>query len=216
MWGHGTPRPYEEETKMMTATFDRVRLTWDSFSERERRLLSAMLGVFAVGTFALFVYLAQSGNTALEEESTALRGALSIIASQRERLQQIATERQAAEERYKQTAPPLGSLLEATARDQSIALREVNEEPEKVSGAFKRRGVRASLPGVALTPVMKLMADIDQSEFPVAIEYLQIEHYAVGQDNYTVQLGVVAYDKQGAKKKPAAAAAAEEAVDDEN
>lgn len=187
---------------MLTATFDRVRLTWDNFNERERRLLSAMLGVFAVGTFALFVYLAQRGNTELEEESAALRSALSMIASQRDRLQQIATERQAAAERYKQTAPPLGSLLEATARTQAITLREVNEEPEKVSGNFKRRGVRASLPGVALTPVMKLMADIDQSEFPVAIEYLQIEHYASGQDNYTVQLGVVAYDRQSAKAKP--------------
>lgn len=185
---------------MLAATIDRVRLTWDNFNERERRLLSIMFSVFGVAAFFLFVYLAQSGNIAIEEESAELRSALNLIATQRQRLERIADERAAAQERYKKTTPPLGSLLESTAKEQAITVREVNEEPEKVSAGFKRRGARASLPGVALTPVMKLMAEIDHSEYPVAVDYLQIEHYAAGQDNYTVQIGVVAYDKQSAKK----------------
>lgn len=204
---------------MFEATFERVRLTWDTFNERERRLLSIMLGVFAVAAFALFVYVVQSGNAAVEEESAALRQALTMISSQRERFEKIADDRRAAEARYKLTAPPLGSLLEAKAKDQAITVREVNEEPEKVSGNFKRRGARATLPGVALTPVMKLMAEISRSEYPVAIEYLQIEHYSAGQDNYTVQLGLVAYDKQSAKSKTtgdATSDSASEATDDED
>jgi type II secretory pathway component PulM len=190
---------------MLEATFDRARLTWDNFNERERRLLSLMMAIFSVAMFSLVVYLVQRENAELEEESAKLRTALSMISAQRGRFEKIASDRKDAEARYKLTAPPLGSLLEAKAKDQAITVREVNEEPEKVSGNFKRRGARATLPGVALTPVMKLMAEISRSEFPVAIDYLQIEHYAAGQDNYTVQLGLVAYDKQGAKSKSDAA-----------
>lgn len=185
---------------MLEATFERARLTWDNFNDRERRLISIMMSVFAVAMFSLFVYLAQSGNTALEEESAALREALDLVASQREKLIKIADDRRASEERYKQTAPPLGSLLEAKAKEQSITLREVNEEPEKISGNFKRRGARVSLPGVTLTPIMMLMSEVKRSPYPVAVEYVQIEHYAAGQDNYTVQLGLVAYDKQSQAK----------------
>ncbi len=186
---------------MFEAPLERVRLTWENFNERERRLLSIMLAVFAVMGFSLFVYLVQSGNAAIEEESEGFRNALSMISAQRERFERIAADRKAAEARYKLTAPPLGSLIEAKAKEQAITVREVNEEPEKVSGNFKRRGARVTIPGVALTPVMKLMAEIARSEYPVAIEYLQVEHYAPGQDNYTVQLGLVAFDKQGAKSK---------------
>jgi hypothetical protein len=192
---------------MLEATREQLRVTWDNFNERERRLISIMLGVVTTALFALFVYVVQSGNSTIEEETEGFRSALSMVNAQRDRFQQIAADRKAAQARYKLTAPPLGSLIEAKAKEQAITLREVNEEPEKVSGNFKRRGARATIPGVALTPVMKLLAEIARSEFPVAIEYLQVEHYAAGQDNYTVQIGLVAFDKQ--KPKGAAAEAGE-------
>lgn len=178
----------------MSSLMESLRRSWQGLNERERRLV-ALMGLTLVGlvVFGIF-YLSQSAVSEVEAENDQLETALADIGRARTRLQERAAERETAERRYATKAPALGSFVEATARDNQLTLREVVDQPEEVSGRYKRRAVNVQLPNVNLRPIIDLMAAIENSPSAVAIEQIQIEHFQAG-DQYNVKLGVAAYDR---------------------
>ena len=178
------------------SAFDGLRRAWENLNERERRLVSLLGAVLAALVVFLVVYGSTTAIEDAEAESDQIETVLNDIARAKNRLRARETERRSAARRYETPAPPLGSFLESQARTAGLTVREVNDQPEKVSGGFRRRNVRATIPGVGLRPTVDLMANIVQSPYPVAIERIQIEHFQAG-DRYNVQLGVLAYDRQG-------------------
>jgi type II secretory pathway component PulM len=176
---------------------DKLQVTWNNLTNREKRITAALGLTLAAFLLGLPLYMIASGNAELEQENTALRELLGNIAQRRDRLVQIADEKRQAERRYQQKAPPLGSFLEALARDQGLTIQEVTDQPQKKEGKFTRRNVRVKIPNVALTPLVNLMSAIETSRYPVAIEQIQLEHFQTG-DTYNARIGVVTYDKEGA------------------
>jgi hypothetical protein len=134
----------------------------------------------------------------MEDECEQLRKLGVKIASQREKLTQMALEKRITERRYQQKAPALGGFLESLAHEQNLTIREVTDQPEKNVGAFRRRNVRIFINSAPLSPLINLMSAIETSRYPLAIEYIQLEHYQQG-DSYQLKLGVVTYDKEGAR-----------------
>lgn len=181
----------------MNNVFESLRRSWQGLNERERRLV-ALMGLTLVGfvVFGVF-YLSQNAVSEVEAENDQLETALADIGRARARLQERAAERDAAERRYATKAPALGSFVEATAHDNQLTLREVVDQPAEVSGRYTRRAVNVQLPNVNLRPIVDLMAAIENSPYPVAIEQIQVEHFQAG-DQYNVKLGVVAYDRAAA------------------
>lgn len=180
----------------MSSLLESLRRSWQGLNERERRLV-ALMGMTLV-SFVIFgiFYLSQSAINDAEAENELLETQLADIGRARARLQQRAAERDAAERRYAKRAPSLGSFVEATAHENQLTLREVVDQPEEVSGRYTKRAVNVQLPNVNLRPIVDLMAAIENSPFPVAIESIQMEHFQAG-DQYNVKLGVVAYDRAG-------------------
>jgi hypothetical protein len=179
----------------MQALFERLRESWTNLSDREQRLallMGVMLGSMLLG---LPLYLMASGNWELEDQNTALRATLESLEEERVPLMQAAEERRAANQRYSNKTPALGSFLEAEAKKQGLTLREVTDQPEKSQGRYLKRNVRAAMPGVGLTPVVNLLSSIVSSPHPVAIDHIQMEHFQPG-DVYNVKIGVLTYDKQ--------------------
>lgn len=180
----------------MASPLDRLRAYTDGLNERERKLLGVLGVVFALIVVVLPLYVVTSSISDIEEENREISLVLRDIGRARATLAQRQAEREAARARYRQAAPPLGSFLEARAAEQELSLREVTDQPEKVVGEFRRRNVRATLPSVGLRKAIKLLTSIENSRFPVAVERIQIEHFRGGEDNYNVQVGVIAYDAQ--------------------
>ncbi len=180
----------------MASPLDRLRAYTDGLNERERKLLGVLGVVFALIVVVLPLYVVTSSISDIEEENREISLVLRDIGRARTTLAQRQAEREAARARYRQSAPPLGSFLEARAAEQELSLREVTDQPEKVVGEFRRRNVRATLPSVGLRKAIKLLTSIENSRFPVAVERIQIEHFRGGEDNYNVQIGVIAYDAQ--------------------
>jgi len=180
----------------MNSLMESLRRSWDGLNVRERKLVG-MMGLTLVGLviFGIF-YMSQSAVNDVEEENVQLEAALADIGRARARLEERAAERETAERRYATKAPALGSFVEATARENELTLREVTDQPEEVSGRYTRRSVNVQLPNVNLRPIVDLMASIENSPFPVAIEQIEVEHFQAG-DQYNVKLGVVAYDRSG-------------------
>lgn len=177
---------------------ERLRFTWDNFTDREKRISIAMGVVLVVFLFTLPLFLMVRSNSALQESNEEMQTLLDMLTSQREKLIQAANEKRLAERRYEQETPPLGGFLETLAKEQGLTIAEVTDQPEKTTGAFLRRNVQISIPNVELSPVVNLLSAIESSRYPVAIDKLQIDHYRPG-NSFNIKLGVITYDKEGAR-----------------
>jgi hypothetical protein len=178
--------------------FGKLPITWANLTEREKLITAALGVVLCVSMISFPIILLISTNTSIEEESEQLRKLGEKIASQREKFTQMTQEKRMTERRYQQKAPALGGFLESLAHEQDLTIREVTDQPEKNIGVFRRRNVRIFINSAPLSPLINLMSAIETSRYPLAIEYIQLEHYQLG-DNYQLKLGVVTYDKEGAR-----------------
>ncbi|MFT5355173.1 MAG: hypothetical protein ACI9KE_002389 [Polyangiales bacterium] len=154
------------------------------------------MGFIFVGLIVFLpLYLVSSSISEISTENEGISAVLRDIAHARPQLAQREAEREASMARYRTAAPPLGSFMEARASEQELNLREVNEQPAKIVGEFRRRNTRATLPNVGLRPVVKMLTSIVNSRYPVALERLEFEHFRAG-DTYNVQVGIVTYSRE--------------------
>jgi type II secretory pathway component PulM len=182
----------------MNSLFDRLRATWENLNDRERRMLSILGVVLGAVLLIMPPILLVMDNTDLEAQNSELRSVVEQLDLQRNRLAHLAQERRAADAKYLNKTPPLGSFMESEAKKQGLTLQEVTDQPEKTVGKYLRRSVTVALPQVALTPLINLLSSIVESGHPVAVDQLQIDHYQAG-DQYNVKMGILTFDKmQGA------------------
>ena len=121
--------------------------------------------------------------------------ALRTIQRSRARIAAQRAERAAADQRYARQAPSLGSFLEAKAGEQDgLAISDVQHEPEREEGGVRIRHTRARFQGTGLRPAVRLLAAIENSRYPVAIERIHVDHVQSG-DRYNFQIGVLAFDR---------------------
>ena len=177
--------------------FERLRTFWENLNDRERRMLSILGIVIGALLLVLPPVLLILDNADLESQNAELRSVVEQLDVQRAKLARITQERHAADQRYLNKTPPLGSFLESEAKKQGLTLQEVTDQPEKTVGRYLRRSVTVALPQVALTPLIKLLSSIVESGHPVAIDQLQIDHYQPG-DQFNVKLGVLTFDRLSA------------------
>lgn len=175
-----------------------AKSAYANLNDRERTLVGALFVVLAVLLVGVPFYLLTTAISDLEEQNQASRAILRAVDQAHDRLDQREAEREAAANRYRTPAPPLGSFLEAKAGAQELTLREVTDQPEKVIGSYRRRALRASLPNVGLRPVVLMLTEIENSSFPVAVNRIQFEHFRSG-DRYNVKVGLIAYQVEGAE-----------------
>jgi hypothetical protein len=193
----------------MNQLLERLRNAWDALNDREKRLVGT-LAVIAAGFilgFPLFWTAHQNGE--IEDENTQLRSALLAIDQHRAQLQALAEARRNSAQRYLHHTPPLGSFLESKAGEHGLKIGEVTDQPEKSSGNYNRRSVRASINDVGLTGIVDLLGDIETSEYPVAVDHISIEHYTPG-DSFRAKVGVLTFDQKAIKTPDKAGAKTEE------
>jgi type II secretory pathway component PulM len=179
---------------MNNPLFERLRASWENLNDRERRMLSILGAILGAVLLIMPPILLVMDNTDLEVQNAELRNVVEQLDLQRNRLARIAQERRAADQKYLQKTPPLGSFMESEAKKQGLTLQEVTDQPEKTVGHYLRRSVTVALPQVALTPLINLLSSIVESGHPVAVDQLQIDHFQAG-DQYNVKLGILTFDK---------------------
>jgi type II secretory pathway component PulM len=190
----------------MNQILERLRNAWEELNDREKRLVGTLGVIAACFILGFPLFWTAHQNSEIEEENAQLRSALTLIDSKRAQLQALAEARRNSAQRYLHHTPPLGSFLESKAGDHSLKIGEVTDQPEKSSGNYNRRSVRASINDVGLTGIVDLLGDIETSEYPVAVDHLQIEHYTPG-DTFRAKVGVLTFDQtehKSSTNKPAA------------
>lgn len=177
---------------------ERLRTVWDELNDREKRMVGLLGLLFASCLIAYPLFMIAHKNVELEEENAHLRSVIGLIGERRVALQRVAEARKQAAVRYTHHTPPLGTFVEEEAKKHELTIREVTDQPEKVSGSYHRRSVRASINDVGLTGIMDMLSGIEVSQYPVAVDQVQIEHYQAG-DVYRFKLGVLTFDKKEGK-----------------
>jgi hypothetical protein len=180
-----------------------LRTYWENLSERERRLLGVLGAVVLLIGMGLPSYFLWVSIDDLQKENRELVAVLDEVAAARPRLAQRAAERAAAEARYAQRAPALGTFLEAQAeRLEGLEISDGTPQPERQEGRFTIRHQRARFQNTGLRSAIMLMAAIKNSQYPVSLERIHIDHVNDG-DRYNIQIGVLAFDRQGASSPDA-------------
>lgn len=174
---------------------DNVRSWTDALSDRERRLLGIMAIVFVAIVVVLPMYIGISTIADIETENTEIVQVLQDIRRSEPRLQQQKADRRAIERLYNRKAPSLGGFLEERALQYGVTGLAITDQPKLDMGAYSRRSVRVSLPVVELRPLIEMLADIENSSFPVAIERIQMTGGRM-RTGYSVKLAVNAYDRE--------------------
>jgi hypothetical protein len=174
---------------------ERLEATWAGFNDREKRLVGVLAVVACLLVVLLPVYVLSSEIAAAEETNQALELVLRDIGRAGPQLAARAAQAEAAERRYDVRAPALGSFLEAECGRHEVAIQSVTNQPEVQEGRFRRRHVRAQLPGTGLRAVVHLLTDIEAATYPIALERIHVEHFNAGEDRFNFEIGVITYDR---------------------
>jgi hypothetical protein len=178
---------------------ERLEQTWAGFNDREKRLVSVLGLVAALLVVMMPVYLLSSAIGALEEDNEAIELVLRDIGHAGPRLALREAQEAAAAARYDVRAPALSSFLEAQCSAESVSIQSVTNQPEVQEGRFRRRHVRAQLPGAGLRAALHLLTSIESAPYPIALERVHIEHFNPGEDRFNFEIGVITYDRATAE-----------------
>lgn len=190
----------------MNDRLEALRGQWEALTEREKRLVRVLGAIAAALVILLPVYLLSSEIGEVEAQNDEIAEVLSEIDRAGDRLAQREAERAAAEARYAQRAPELGTFLEGRSSAREMRIASVTNQPEVQEGSFRKRHVRASFPGTSLRQAVRLMVDLESAPYPVAIERVHIDHHQDG-DQYNLELGVITYDRSGGERSASEPAA---------
>jgi hypothetical protein len=176
--------------------FDNLQSWMDGLSHRERRLLGAMAVVFIALVVVVPMYVGIATIADVENENEEIAQVLRDIERSEPRLRRQKAERRAIDALYRRKAPSLGGFLEERAQQYGVTGLGVTDQPKLDLGDYTRRSVRVNLPVVELRPLIEMLADIENSSYPIAIERIQMTGGRM-RTGYTVKLGVSAYDREG-------------------
>ncbi|MCA9582600.1 MAG: hypothetical protein KC416_12455 [Myxococcales bacterium] len=178
------------------STADGARSAYDNLNERERKLALAMGGVFLAFLVCVPFLLVFQAISDVRTENEEMRAIIQDIASSGPEIAARLAKEEATAKKYEQPTPPLGTFLEAKAKEAGYdRALQTTDEPAKEDGEFLRRHTRASLQGIGLKAFLQMVVAVKNSPYPTAIERIQIENYRGG-DSYNVEIGVFAYEKK--------------------
>lgn len=178
-----------------------ARNAWQNLTDRERRLASILAGVFGVLIVIIPLVIAIQASSAIADENEQIEAVLADIDRSRDILKERTQARQAAQMRYAKRAPDLSAFLEEQGQLVGLTVARTQPQPDAEIGGFLRRSVRVDLPNVPLRPSIELMVAVENSQYPVAIEEIQISHPQLGEDRFNLRLSVVAFDRQSTGKR---------------
>jgi type II secretory pathway component PulM len=182
----------------LQAALDALRTYWENLTPRERFGMSVIGGMLAVLAVVVPVWLASSSIGELEDDNEEIMATLRRIQRSRGQIAAAQAEQAERDARYAMGVPG-DDFLTAQAQRQSLALSRVQSEPERAAGRFRIKTTRAQFQSVGLRPVMLLLAELENSRYPIAIERIHVDHHAAG-DRYNIEVGVQMFERPGAAR----------------
>lgn len=172
---------------------------------RERRLVVIMAGVLAVivllGIPLGMEAWVHSRRDAYEEMRTTLTSVQNARSAVRERQ----SKKDAILARYQKRAPALAGYLEQAAREQKLQVVDSVDRPETPHGKrYSERNTVIHFKKVGMLALGTFLQTLEQSGTAISVTRVNIRRRTGEPDQYDVEVGVSAYDRNdSAKDEPA-------------
>ena len=184
----------------------------NQLEDRERRLLGVLVVVFGVILILIIPVGLAAYLGSLASENDTMREAIQSIQDSQELLEKRALERQAQDQRYKTTSPPLAGFLASIAQRNDIEIPETQDQTDVPHGKrFNERSTKITLRDVGMLKIAKFMEGIAQSGYPLSIAKMNIRKRGTQADSFNVEMVVSAFDRKAAEPEAAPEAASAEA-----
>lgn len=170
---------------------------FEKLEPRERRLLSALLGLVAALLVLAAPLWAWSSVRTAKAENDEIRDLVNDVYKARLSVGERRAKQDALLARYGKPAPALAGFLEEIAKTNGITIADSQDKPEVPHGKrYSERLTVVKLHKVGMLALVKMLERIEQSGHAIAITRLNIRPRAGEPDSYEVELGVSAYDRK--------------------
>lgn len=187
-------------------------------SDRERRLVGIMAGLFLVLVVFLVVFLVGRTVTSLDDEHEEGAKILKMLSSEGQKYLEA---KQQESKRPEGKPIPLRTLVDRVGALHGITVQDVNELPDEKHGTrWIEHAVELSIREVGLLALTKFMEEVEshKSRFPVAITKLDIRKRRRVPDSFDVTMNISTYEMtevEPAQNKPGASKAAADSEEEE-
>jgi general secretion pathway protein M len=176
-----------------------------SLSPRERRLAMILGGVLAaillVGVPIGIEFWVRTRRDAYEE----MRTTLSSVQNARTAVRERQAKKEAISQRYQKRAPALAGFLEQAAREQKLQVVDAVDRPEAPHGKrYVERNTVIHFKKVGMLALGNFLQTLETSGNAIAVTRLDVRKRTGDPDQYDVEVGVSAYDRnESTKDEPA-------------
>lgn len=183
---------------------------WNRMSARERRLISALVGVFALCGIALVAYLMVDAVQTMAQENQDMRSAISDIAKHSDEYREAKAKADALQKRIGNDPPQLAADLEAAAKEAGIQIPETADRPDAPAGKrYVEHSLDVKLRKVDLKSLAVFLSKVETGKSLILVTRLQIRRSFGGDGgDVDVDLTATTYErlKDSSKKVGKAAA----------
>jgi len=182
-----------------------LREWFDGREDRERKLIIALLVIFAVIVPVSAWHYVSTELAEQRARNDALRSAIRIVQASKERFEDAKDNRGRIERKYESQAPALAGFIENAARKSDLEIPESQDQANVPSGKkYVERSTVVRLRKVGMLPLVTMLEAIENSGHPIVVSRLNIKKRGREADFYDVELGVTAYDRVQDDKPPKA------------
>lgn len=189
-----------------------LRERYEQLDAREQKLLTILLGIFAVMLVLLIPILLGAMVSSKRGDNEDLHAAMQAIYDAKDVIAQREAAKRQLKDRYGRKAPPLATLVDKIASDLGVEIPESQEIPPIPHGKkFEERTTKLTLQHIGMLNLATFMERVENSGYPVRLSTVSIRKRPTEPDSYDVNLVVSAYDR----KEAAPGKGGEESKEDE-
>lgn len=178
---------------------------WNRMSARERRLILALGGAFALCAVLLVAYLTVDSLQTMAQENEEMRAAINDIAKHSEAYRDAKAKAVAQQQRVGSEPPQLAADLEAAAKEAGIQIPETSDRPDTPAGKrYVEHSLDVKLRKVDLKSLATFLKKVETGRSLILVTRLQIRR-SFGSDgsNLDVDLTATTYERlKDTGKKP--------------
>ena len=173
----------------------------DELEPREKRLLGALVAVFAVMVLLLIPVTVSSILSEKRDENAAYHEVIERIYAERETIGQRRADNEAILKKYERDAPALAGYLSGLAKASDIEIPELKDKAPVPHGkTYEERSTTISLKKVGMLNLSKFMEKIAQAPHPINVTRLNIRKRGPDPDSYDVSMTVSSFHRLEKKK----------------
>jgi len=176
---------------------------WNRMSARERRLISALVGVLVLcGVLAVAYFTVDSLQT-MAQANQDMRDAISDIAKHADEYREAKAKVEALQKRIGNEPPQLAADLEAAAKEAGIQIPETSDRPDAPAGKrYVEHSLDVKLRKIDLKSLATFLSKVENGKSLIQVTRLQVRRSFGGDGgNVDVDLTAATYERLKDNKK---------------